>query len=167
MNPRTLHTAIAAALLLTAAGATNTAAQIPTPEIRLIEEATAGNGTTTWIMRAPLGNTGSYVGLAITCNDAVEVTVFLGGFPAAHIPVQLAIRTSAGRGERFGPVVRHSGPRSGFHSPRLTNQQEAARFLDAALENGALISNGYNSFWNRVAPARNREVRAAARRCGT
>ncbi len=162
----TPQAAIAAVMLLAAsATAAATAAQVPTPEIHQIEETTS-NGTTVYIMRAPLGNTNIQVGLAITCNDRPEATVFLGGFPPAHIPVQLAIRTAAGRGERFGPVVHHSGPRSGFHSPQLTNAREITRFLDAALENGALVSNGYNSFWNRVAPERNREVRALMRACG-
>ena len=158
MTARTLLTAVATAIL--PAGAAASAAQSPTPEIRLIEEATAGSRATAWIMRA------NQVGLAMTCDNGVEVTVFLGAFPPAGTPVQLAIRTTAGRIERFGPVVHHAGPRSGFHSPRLTDPRQVARFLDAALENGALVSNGYNSFWNRVAPARNRAVRATMRACG-
>ena len=164
MTARTLLTAVATAIL--PAGAAASAAQSPTPEIRLIEEATAGSSATAWIMRAPLPNTVNQVGLAMTCDNGVEVTVFLGAFPPAGTPVQLAIRTTAGRIERFGPVVHHAGPRSGFHSPRLTDPRQVARFLDAALENGALVSNGYNSFWNRVAPARNRAVRATMRACG-
>jgi len=165
MTPRTLQTAVAPAMLLAAAA--GTAAQSPTPEIHLIEEATAGNGATVYIMRAPLPNTVDQVGLAITCDNGIEVTVFLGAFPPAGRPVQLAVRTAGGRIERFGPVVQHAGPRSGFHSPRLTDPRQVARFLDAALDNGALVSNGYNSFWNRVAPGRNRQMRAAIRACGT
>ncbi len=78
----------------------------------------------------------------------------------------MTIRTAAGRGERFGPVVHHSRPRSGFQSPQLTNARDITRFLNAAIENGALVSNGYNSFWNRVALARNHAVRARMRTCG-
>ena len=166
MTAHTVHTAIAGAMLLTSA-TTATVAQQATPEIHLIEEASSGGGPRAWIMRAPLPNTGSYVGLAMTCDSAVEVTAYLGGFPPTGAPVQLAVLTAAGRVERFGPVVvNHAGPQSGFHSPQLTNPRDVGRFLDAALENGALVSNGYTSFWNRVTPARNREVRAAMRNCG-
>ena len=150
---------------MVAAATVASSAQVPTPEIRQIDEMPI-NGGTVYVMAAPLGNTNTQVGLAVACNGWPEVTVFLGGFPPAHIPVQLAVRTAPGRGERFGDVVRHSGPASGFHSPQLTNPREIARFLDAALVNGALVSNGYNSFWNGVAPARNRQVRAFMRACG-
>jgi len=50
--------------------------------------------------------------------------------------------------------------------PWTTDPDQVARFLDAALENGTLVSNGYNSFWNRVPPARNRAVRTKLRACG-
>ena len=139
---------------------------MPTPEIHVIEETAGGGAASVYIMRAPLPNTVDQVGLGITCDTRVEVTVFLGAFSPAGTPVQLAIRTAAGRIERFGSVVNHYGPRSGFHSPRLTDPREAARFLDAALENGSLVSNGYNSFWNRVAPGRNRQVRTLMQACG-
>ena len=164
MTPSTLPTAVAAAML--AAAATAAAAQSPTPQIRLIEKAAPGNATTASIMRAPVPNTVDQVGIAMTCDNGVDVTVFLGAFPPAGTRVRLAVHTTAGRIERFGPVVDHAGPRSGFHSPRLTDPRQVARFLDAALENGALVSNGYNSFRNRVAPARNRAARATMRACG-
>ena len=57
------------------------------------------------------------------------------------------------------------GPESGFHSPRVVDPGEAARFVDVALRAGALISNGYRSFWNRVGEIRNREVREAFIAC--
>ena len=163
MTRRTLHTALAAAMALaaTAAGAT----QAPTPEIHRIEQAT-GNGTTAYIMRASLPDSAQIVGIALTCDTRAEVRIYLGAFPPAGTPVQLAVRTANGDTERFGPVINHDGPRSGFHDPLLNDQQQVARFLDAALENGALVSNGYNSFWNRVAPGRNLEVRDIMRRCG-
>ena len=95
------------------------------------------------------------------------IIVFLGAFPPAGTPVQLAVRSPNGRVERFGAIIHnHGGPRrAGFHNPRLSNQEESRRFLDAVLESGALVSNGYNSFWNRVSPARNREVRETTRQC--
>ncbi len=164
MTESSPRTAVVTAMLLTAtAGA---AAQSATPTVHLIEEAAVG-GAAAWILRAPLPGTVDQVGIAMTCDGGwPEVTVFLGAFPPASTPVQLAIRSAAGRVERFGPVLDHYGPRSGFHSPQLSDPDEVARFLDAALETGALVSNGYNSFWNRVAPARNREVRARMRACG-
>ena len=164
MTRRALQTTLAAATALIAATAATTA-QVPTPEIRQIEQL-INDGTTAYVMRAPLPNTAQIVGMAITCNTRVEVRIYLGAFPPADTPVQLGVRTTTGRIERFGPVINHAGPRSGFHDPLLNDQQQAARFLDAALENGALVSNGYNSFWNRVPPERNREVRDIMRRCG-
>ena len=164
MTGPTLQTAVAATMLLTAAA--ETTAQPSTPEIHLIEEAATGSGASAWIMRAPLPNTVDQIGLAMTCDNGVEITVFLGAFPPAGIPVQLAIRTSSGSVERFGNVIDHAGRHSGFHSPRLTDPNQVTRFLDAALKKDALVSNGYNSFWNRVAPERNRTVRTTLRTCG-
>ena len=163
-----LTTATAAMLLASAIGAAPAARQYATPEIREVEEVEA-NGQHAYILRGELGNTGWHVGFTATCNNRqLEVTVFFGSFPAQGTLVQLAIRTAGGGIERFGPVVRASGPRSGFHSPRLTDPREVTRFLDNALETGALVSNGYRSFWNRVPPAQNRNalnrMRACARR---
>ncbi len=150
MTTPTPQAAIAVVMLLAAAAtAAGTTAQLPTPEIHRIEETTS-NGATLYIMRAPLGNTNTNVGLAIACSKRPEATVFLGGFPPADRPVQLAIRTAAGNVERFGPVVHHSGPRSGFHSPQLSESRELARFLDAALENGALVLRHDKMFWCAV-----------------
>ena len=163
-SPRMLRTATAAMLL---ASVTNAPAmQVPTPEIEAIEEIPVGDGSTAYVMRAPLADTGQIVGMAMACDLEAKVTVYFGAFPPARIPVQLGIRTPDGRVERFGPVVHHCGPRCGFHSPELTDPLEAGRFLDAALQNGALVSNGYNSFWNRADPERNRQMRAIMNACG-
>ena len=163
MTARTRQTFLAAMLLAAAAGAT---AQVPTPQILQIEEMSTGDGSSAYFMRAPLADTGQMVGMAMACDPEAKVTVYFGAFPPARIPVQLGIRTPDGRVERFGTVVRHCGPRCGFHSPELTDPLETGRFLDAALRNGALISNGYNSFWNRADPERNRQMRAIMNACG-
>ena len=139
----------------------------PTPEITRIEALDAP-GSVTWGMRGALGETGHYVGLVMTCKTdgsrTGEVTAFFGSFPGIRHPVQLAVRGAGGKVGRFGPVVA-GGPQSGFHSPRLTDPDEAERFLRLALQPGSLISNGYRSFWNRVSEARNKEVLAAFLAC--
>ena len=156
----------AAAFFVLALGAAAAAQQWPTPEIRLIEEVEA-NGQRAYVMRGELGNTGEHLGLLTVCNNGqLEVTVFFGSFPPRGTPVQLAVRTVGGNVQRFGPVVRGSGPRSGFHGPQITAPREIARFLDNALVTGALVSNGYRSFWNRLSPAQNRDALARIRSCG-
>ena len=139
----------------------------PTPEISRIERLDEP-GSVNWGMRGELGDTGFYVGLVITCKTGVsregEVTAFFSSFPGERHPVQLAVRSGSGEVGRFGPVVA-GGPESGFHSPRITDPDEAERFLRLALEPGSLVSNGYRSFWNRVNAARNREVLTAFLAC--
>ena len=160
-----LTTAIAAILLASATGTAPAAQQYGTPEIREIEEIQT-NGERVYVMRGELGNTGVHLGFTVGCtNRQLEVTVFFGSFPTRGTPVQLAIRTAGGRVERFGPVVRASGPGSGFHSPQISDPREVGRFLDNALETGALVSNGYRSFWNRVPPAQNRDALNRMRAC--
>ena len=139
----------------------------PTPEIRQIEVMQAGDGIA-HAMRGEVGNTGTYVGLAIVCSEQggeeAKVMTFFGGFPADRRPVQLAVRRPDGVVERFGAVV-SGGLDSGFHSPRIFDGGEAERFAEAALREGALVSNGYRSFWNRVSEENNREVRERFIRC--
>ena len=138
-----------------------------TPEIRGFEVIDM-DGALAYVMRGELGGSGQYVGLGIVCRSdgsrAAEVTAYFGSFPGVGHPVQLAVRGAGGRVGRFGPVV-SAGPESGFHSPRITDPGEAARFVSLALQTGSLISNGYRSFWNRVDEARNREVREAFVAC--
>lgn len=119
-------------------------------------------------MKAPLGETGHNVGLSLTCSTTgpaeLNATAYLGAFPRDRRPLQLAIQTPAKTVERFGPVFT-AGPESGFHSPQFTDREEVWRFATAALVPGSLISNGYNSFRNRVAPLKNRHVWEALRAC--
>ncbi|MDE0005509.1 MAG: hypothetical protein OXQ29_22695 [Rhodospirillaceae bacterium] len=139
----------------------------PTPEIASIVE--LGNGDElVYGMRGKLGLTGHFVGLALTCSTKggynVEAMASFLGFPEDRRPLQLAVRGADGAIERFGPVV-SAGPESGFHSPRLVEAGEVARFVIAALRPGALVSNGYRSFWNRVSERRNEVVREAFLAC--
>ena len=150
-----------AGLLSLALACTGRAADYPTPEIREIT-ALDVQDTVAYMMRGPLGNSGWSVGLTVRCAmhgpAEIEATAFFGGFPGAHHPVQLAVRGPAGTGERFGARVA-GGPEAGFHSPQLRDPHDVERFVTAALQPGALISNGYRSFWNRVSAQRNQQVR--------
>ena len=161
-----LRALLAGALVRLASGA-HAGETYTTPEIDRIENLDVA-GAVAWVMRGELGDSGYHVGLGIVCKsdgsgDTV-VTAYFGSFPGVGHPVQFAVRGAGGRVGRFGPVV-SGGPESGFHSPRITGPDEMARFLRLALQPGALISNGYRSYWNRVDEKRNREVRQALLAC--
>lgn len=151
--------ALGSVLALPVAG--HTAPPWPTPEIREIT-ALDRKDTVAYAMRGALGTSGEIVGLAVLCARhgpaEIQATAFFGTFPGPQHPVQLAVRSPDGTGEGFGPVLR-GGPEAGFHSPQLTAPHDAVRFVQRALQPGALISNGYRSFWNRVSAARNQQVR--------
>ena len=119
-------------------------------------------------MRGTLGTSGEVIGLAVLCamhgSAEIQATAFFGTFPGAHRPVQLAVRGPGGTVERFGAVVA-GGPEAGFHSPQLRVSHDAQRFVTAALQPGALVSNGYRSFWNRASARRNQQVRDAFVAC--
>lgn len=163
---RSLQTVfLAAALALS--GAAQAGGTHPTPEIARIDELDIP-GAAAWAMKGALGNTGVTVGLAAVCATSgpwrVEATAFFGAFPRDRRPVQLAVRTAEGAVERFGPVV-SGGPEAGFHSPKVVDPAEAARFVRAAFRAGSLVSNGFRSFRNRAGEARNRTVREALLAC--
>lgn len=147
--------------LFGAAALADAAPPQPTPEIRVIA-ALDIKGMVAYAMRGSLGNSGEYVGLAVLCaihgQAEIKATAFFGAFPGAHHPVQLAVRSPAGAVERFGAVLA-GGPEAGFHSPQLRDPHDAQRFVTVALQPGALISNGYRSFWNRASEQRNQQVR--------
>ena len=106
------------------------------------------------------------VGFAIRCvrdTGVLEGSLAFGFFPPGK-RVQAAVRTPSGRVERFGPVV-VGGRASGFHVPEVAGRSEVLRLMNAAMAEGALISNGHNSVWNRVGRARNREAREALLAC--
>ena len=98
------------------------------------------------------------VGFGVVCDRdtrTTSVAVYLGGFPADLRPVQLSVRAADGSVHRFGPVLSHSGPASGYFTPQIVDPGELARFSRVAFVAGALVSSGYNSFWNRLGPADN------------
>jgi len=139
----------------------------PTPEIATILELGEGDELA-YGMRGELGRTGHFVGLALICSTKgvynVEAIASFLGFPEDRRPLQLAVRGEDGTIDRFGPVV-SAGPKAGFHSPRMVEAGEVTRFVNAALRPGALVSNGYRSFWNRVSARRNEVVREAFLAC--
>ena len=162
-----LRLAPLAALLATALASSAPAATYATPEITKIVKIEVP-GALAFAMRARLGNTDTYVGLTLLCPQSsashIEVTVYFGAFPSDARPVQLAVRDSNRAVAHFGPAVRGT-PASGFHSPRLTDPLRALKFVNAALQPGSLVSNGYRSFWNRASRADNQRVRNAFTRC--
>ena len=93
-----------------------------------------------------------------TARPRLRQQHFSGRSLVLHHPVQLAVRSPDGAVERFGAVLA-GGPEAGFHSPQLRDPHDAQRFVTVALQPGALISNGYRSFWNRASEQRNQQVR--------
>lgn len=156
-----------AALLAAVFASSVSAATYPTPEIAKIETIDVP-GSLAFAMRARLGNTNTFVGLSLLCprstSNPIEVTAYFGGFPSDARPVQLAVRDPSGAVAHFGPAVRGTRA-SGFHSPRVTDPLQALEFVNAALQPGALVSNGYRSFWNRASRSDNRRVHDAFVRC--
>ena len=167
----TMRTSLTTAVLLAAALALPGAAQagetFPTPDIARIDELDI-HGAAAWAMKGAFGDSDIAVGLAAVCAmegpRRVEATAFFGAFPGDRRPVQLAVRIAEGTVERFGPVV-SGGPEAGFHSPRIVDPAEVARFVRAAFRPGSLVSNGYRSFRNLASEARNRAVREAFLAC--
>ena len=139
--------------------------QIPTPNIGTVEQIQNGDDTVT-VMRIQPPGFDSYLGMAAHCTAQQPVlTIFLGPFPHDYRAVQLAVRAPDGRTEHFGRIVR-AGAEHGYHSPLLENEEDIAQFTELALQTGALISNGYNSFFNQADPADNSTFRDALSACG-
>ena len=87
---------------------------------------------------------------------------------AARIPTPEAaamrVYVDDGRILRLGPVVR-AGPRSGFHDPVVGDDETMRELVEHAFRNGALVSNGHNSLWNRIPEAENAEARRRILEC--
>ena len=106
------------------------------------------------------------VGLAAVCAAGrAQIRVMLGAFPEALTLLQLAVRLPNGAAERFGPVFRANSS-AGFHSPEIVEPPEINRFFAAAFVPGALVSNGYNSFFNDASPEAARRFRDHLAGCG-
>lgn len=162
----TIPTLLAAAL--TAPAATpSPAAQRPTPEIARVQEIKTAPGQAAWLFIEDDPSRENPLGMVLACmpGNRVEARTYLGFFPADRRPLQLAVRRPDGSVERFGPVFT-AGPEAGFNDTLLNDPATVRRFTRAVLRNGSLVSNGYNSFRNRLPDPRNRELLEALRACG-
>ena len=130
--------AVAAAIAM----ACTPAAEAPTSTVGNLEAVRDGE-TDVLLARVVVG--GAVVGFALSCDGARPLmTVYLGPFPSRLQALQLATRTAGGAVTRFGEAFRADAA-SGFHSPRLAGD-DLDRFLQAVLEPGTLVSNGYSSY---------------------
>ncbi|MCY3671775.1 MAG: hypothetical protein OXH14_11945 [Alphaproteobacteria bacterium] len=110
--------------------------------------------------------TEEWVGFVVRCvkaTGALEGSMAFGFFPPGK-RVQAAVRAPSGRVERFGPVV-VGGRGAGFHDPEVVGRSDVLRLMNAAMAEGALISNGHNSVWNRIPDAENARARALLSDC--
>ena len=106
------------------------------------------------------------VGFTIRCERAsglLEGSMAFGFFPAGK-RVQASVRSPSGRVERFGPVV-VGGRASGFHVPEVAGRSEVLRLMNAAMADGALISNGHNSVRNRIPDVDNARAKRLLKAC--
>ena len=106
------------------------------------------------------------LGLYVHCERSsgrLRAGMGFGAFPAEK-PVQAAVRAGDGTVERFGRVL-VGGPLTGFHDPLIEDRVDVLRLLAVAFTEGALLSNGHNSVWNRISESENRRVREALVRC--
>ena len=131
-----------AAVVAAIAMACTPAAEAPTPIVGSLEAVRDGE-TEVLLARVTVG--GAVVGFALSCDDARPLlTVYLEPFPPRLQALQLATRTASGAVTRFGEPFRADAA-SGFHSPRLAGD-DLDGFLQAVLEPGTLVSNGYSSY---------------------
>ena len=146
------------------------AQKVPTPVATAFNiEEDEDNGFLIFGWHLTLGLSGrESVGLVVTCDRTtavLEAMLFFSFFPA-NKPVQLAVRTPEDHEWFHGkPVI--AGERSGFHSPILSEPDDVQDFLDHAMRHGSLISNGHNSFWNKLPEEENRRAREALGECGS
>ena len=141
-------------------------AQIPTPSLSSWERVES-SWAQAWIMvgDAPTPGASWRPGAVVMCNGGVpRVGAYFGPFPADGRPVQFAVRTPDQAVARAGPVLL-SGPGRGFHDPVVDDPVEALLIGRALLTTGALVSNGYFSFWNAASAAANAQVLADLERC--
>ena len=142
------------------------ATQRTTPVLGAFEHIEDPSGSTLHILVEPDRGGGWRLGIAFQCRGRGQTlaAAFLGPFPPDRRPVQLAVRTPDGTIERFGDVL-SGGPESGFNDTYIEEAADQRRFARAALQQQALVSNGYNSFWNGAPAEANRQVLAELTRC--
>ena len=161
--------ALAAALTATATQPATAQGTVPTPEATefTIAEDTADQVSFGFALK--LGeDTSHLVGLVASCAHAegrLRVLMFFGAFPTGK-PVQIAARTADGDTRWFGrPLFAPAtGKNYGFHDPILEDT-EARDFVEMALKTGTLVSNGHNSWWNRIPGDANRQAIARLDAC--
>ena len=155
---------VALALLAHPHGAAAQPQPAPTPTLGPVQTLDGpGGNAAAMLARALLGE--QVLGLSISCESRPRplLTVYLGAFPTPARRLQLAVRRTDGRIERFGPVFT-ADARSGFHSPQLDNS-DLDRFLAAIRGNGALVSNGFNSYFVRYREADHASLRRFVDAC--
>ena len=139
---RPMTAAVVAAIAMACAPA----AEAPTPTVGSLE-AVRDSETEVLLARVTVG--GAVVGFALSCDDARPLmAVYLGPFPSRLQALQLATRTAGGAVTRFGGAFRADAA-SGLHSPQLAGD-DLDGFLQAVLEPGTLVSNGYRSYRESV-----------------
>ena len=154
----------ALALLADPHGAAAQPQPAPTPTLGPVQALDGPDGNVVAVAaRALLGE--QVLGLGISCEIPSRplLNVYLGAFPTPGRRLQLAVRRADGRIERFGPVFT-AGTRSGFHSPQLDGA-DLDRFLAAIRGNGALVSNGFNSYFVRYGEADHASLRRFVDAC--
>lgn len=159
--------ALVALLFLVLVTGVVVAAQRPVPQIRAFQRAPGPGGSVLHVLVGPDRGVGWRLGMVFECRSGARpvIAVFLGPFPADPRRLQLAVRGPDGVVERFGDVF-VAAPGAGFNDTYLEASAEQRRFARAALRSGALVSNGYNSFYNRASAVNNRAVLDALARCG-
>lgn len=158
--------AFVAALTATACPVTAEVGAVPTPEARAFNVVRDTEADLIYGFAEALAGQSDRLGLYVHCDRAsgrLRAGMFFGAFPAGK-RVQAAVRAGDGTVERFGPVV-VGGALTGFHDPLIEERSDVLRLLAAAFTEGALLSNGHNSVWNRIPPAENRRAREALERC--
>ncbi|MDE0034237.1 MAG: hypothetical protein OXP28_07305 [Gammaproteobacteria bacterium] len=142
------------------------AGTVPTPQARAFAPVHDTPGELAYAFGEPLPGGSDRIGVFVRCrrsSGVLDAGLFFGVFPEG-VPVQAAVHTAAGAVERFGPVVR-LGPAHGFHDTHIVGRADVLRLLHVAFSEGALISNGHNSVWNRIPEAKNRAAREALAAC--
>ncbi len=142
-------------------------APIETPEARTINVAVDDNGVLVRGFAADIDGMPWRLGVVVVCDIAtgrLEGHLSFGSFPENR-PVQAAVLAPDGALERFGPVVvTEHGALSGFHSP-IVEGDDVLRLMAAAFSEGALVSNGWRSVWNRIPAADNDRARVDILEC--
>ena len=155
------------ALMAVACSVAAPAQTVPTPEARAFNVVRDTEADLIYgFAEAFAGQDDHRLGVYVHCERAsgrLRAGMFFGAFPAGK-RVQAAVRVADGTVERFGPVLAGS-PASGFHDPLVEERSDVLRLLAAAFTEGALVSNGHNSVWNRIPLAETRRAREALERC--